>query len=119
MLVQDVYSCYILSSSDLAYANYGPNQEAMSVGRKRDIDKAMKQYRHKNQILPPQCEKDDHDAWIEANYKLYIGESSVPEKKARYELGLWLVVWFTLFPDIPIPNDPCKSTRHLKSADLH
>lgn len=91
----------------------------MSTELKDDIEQAMKQYRHKDQILPSQCTKDDHDAWIESNYKLYICESSVTEKKARGELGLWLVGWFTLFPDKPIPDDPCKSMYHLKLVGLY
>lgn len=97
--------CKELEATDLSAENYEPNQRGISPARMEKVDEAVVQYKKDRSYSG--CAKDHHDAWINANYKLYIGKSSVEEEVARYELGKWLVAWYAMFPGEEIPSNPC------------
>lgn len=111
-LLKSASPCKELSASDLKTENYGMNKRGISPTHMKKVDEAMEQYK-KNRTIPSECGKDQHDAWIHANYKLYIGNSSTTEGAAKYELGKWLVAWCAVFPGAKIPYNPCRSTPYV------
>ncbi|KAL5352107.1 hypothetical protein ACLOAV_002052 [Pseudogymnoascus australis] len=103
-------SCRELDPADLNAENYGPNQRGISPARMGKVDEAVDQYKKDRSYNG--CTKTHHDAWINDNYRLYIGKSGVAEEVARYELGKWLVAWYAMFPGEEIPSNPFTKNNH-------
>ncbi|KAF4633796.1 hypothetical protein G7Y89_g4317 [Cudoniella acicularis] len=97
--------CSILPPKELEAFNSEMNRRGISPDRKNEIDKAIRIF-NRTGTLPISDIQVASDAWISRNRPIYIGRSDTPATTADRELGKWLVVWFTLFPDKEIPYHP-------------
>lgn len=89
--------------NDLQVQNDEPNRKGITEARAQKVTEAINQYMNDG-TLPSGRQ---HGKWVDDNYERYIGQSSTTEVVARLELGKWLVAWYTIFPSVTIPSNPC------------
>jgi hypothetical protein len=98
--------CPEYTPEELHNKNLIPNRMGISENSIKRVLKILGSL--KMDCLPVEFNKSEFYRWVSRNATIYRGKSSIAPKDAEREIGKWLAIFITLFPNDKWPSNPCK-----------